>query len=409
MIGLMYPAYQKYYSALCNLKRFSIENNFFENISSLDNFFSEYRSVTLVMQKSLAHTQYEEIYKKETEGKWDKFFNDQRVKSIHIHPVEFVKKIDINMYSPKMGFEISSKSFSIENDIPFANYIDSIKETFIQFNPIEVFFSAKFSFIEKDSKSDIWDKVVDGLTTMEKFMDKMYDIINEDCPLCKKLRDEIRKLNMFTEMKDMFLVTDYVYYPSEDIFERGDKVATNFGYNSSSRNKQSIYKFNSLPGLKKINSTFMQFVCINTFIGKTDLMPTIMTVYKDDTFDIDTFHSSIKTTFYRKINEVADIVKGGDVKEVFVMMTYVFVDYDDTIMHLTSKERLLKGAKEYLVFMKVDFNLNEEEFVFDDNILNNREYIFKNLVNIRTKKLNIGVTNMMPIVQAFRTLKNKDK
>lgn len=50
MAGLMYPAYQKYYSAICNLKRFGIEKNFFDNISSLDNFFSEYRSVTMVMQ-----------------------------------------------------------------------------------------------------------------------------------------------------------------------------------------------------------------------------------------------------------------------------------------------------------------------------------------------------------------------
>lgn len=39
MAGLMYPAYQKYYSAICNLKRFGIEKNFFDNISILDNFF----------------------------------------------------------------------------------------------------------------------------------------------------------------------------------------------------------------------------------------------------------------------------------------------------------------------------------------------------------------------------------
>ena len=64
MPGLLYPAYQKFYSAICSLKRFSTENNFFDNISSLDTFFSEYRSTTLVMQKSLAHTSHFETYEK---------------------------------------------------------------------------------------------------------------------------------------------------------------------------------------------------------------------------------------------------------------------------------------------------------------------------------------------------------
>ena len=58
MPGLLYPAYQKFYSAISCLERFRKEQDFFENISCLDTFFSEYRSITLVMQKSLAHTPY---------------------------------------------------------------------------------------------------------------------------------------------------------------------------------------------------------------------------------------------------------------------------------------------------------------------------------------------------------------
>ena len=41
MAGLLYPAYQKFYSALSCLERFEKEQNFFDNISSLDNFFAE--------------------------------------------------------------------------------------------------------------------------------------------------------------------------------------------------------------------------------------------------------------------------------------------------------------------------------------------------------------------------------
>ena len=71
MPGLLYPAYQKLYSAVQNLKRFSKENSFFDNISSLDSFFSEYRSTTLVLQESLAHTPYLDLYKNHSDGIWD--------------------------------------------------------------------------------------------------------------------------------------------------------------------------------------------------------------------------------------------------------------------------------------------------------------------------------------------------
>lgn len=39
MESLLYPAYQKFYSSLKNLENFNKGNNFFENISCLDNFF----------------------------------------------------------------------------------------------------------------------------------------------------------------------------------------------------------------------------------------------------------------------------------------------------------------------------------------------------------------------------------
>ena len=54
MASLLYPAMQKFYSALNSLDKFGKEKNFFENISSLDTFFSEYRNITFVLQKSLA-------------------------------------------------------------------------------------------------------------------------------------------------------------------------------------------------------------------------------------------------------------------------------------------------------------------------------------------------------------------
>lgn len=64
MAGLLYPAYQKFYSSLSSLERFDKEGNFFNNISCLDAFFSEYRNITFVIQAALKHTEYFNIYEK---------------------------------------------------------------------------------------------------------------------------------------------------------------------------------------------------------------------------------------------------------------------------------------------------------------------------------------------------------
>lgn len=77
MPGLLYPAYQKFYSAISCLERFGKENDFFSNIANLDTFFSEYRSITLVMQKSLAHTSHIEFYKEASTGYFDSWLNTQ--------------------------------------------------------------------------------------------------------------------------------------------------------------------------------------------------------------------------------------------------------------------------------------------------------------------------------------------
>lgn len=54
MPGILFPAYQKFYSILSHLERFDKESNFFDNISAIDSFFNEYRNVTFVMQESLS-------------------------------------------------------------------------------------------------------------------------------------------------------------------------------------------------------------------------------------------------------------------------------------------------------------------------------------------------------------------
>ncbi len=410
MPGLLYPAYQKFYSAIRSLKRFSTENNFFDNISSLDTFFSEYRSTTLVMQKSLAHTSHFETYEKVSAGIWDAFFNTQRVKAIHTHPVEFTKGIDIKVYFPNTSMEVTSRQFTVENDIPLSSLVEELKEFFRALNPIEVFFSVKFSFVEKDSGVDLWDKLTSGVATMQKFMDTMYSEIGEKCPLCDELRAQIDKTGYSLLPKDFFLVNDYVYYPEKEEFERAGRLALVLpGTGDKTIKKFSIKRFMESPHFNSEITPFDKFVSMHVIIGASDLMPTIMTVYKDETYDLDTFHADIKTTVYRKVNETAEQILQGNVKEVYFMTTYVVVEYQDNLLNLTSKERLMKGSDEYLAFMKVDCDLNETEYAFDGEYITQMEYVVKQMRYGKKDKLDFGAVNMLPIIEAFKSLKEESE
>ena len=86
----MIPALQKFYSALKQLKQFSVENDFFDNVSCIDIFLTEYRSVTFVLQKSLGRKD-DPVYIKNRDNylKGDKtlsdWFIDQRNIVDHEH------------------------------------------------------------------------------------------------------------------------------------------------------------------------------------------------------------------------------------------------------------------------------------------------------------------------------------
>lgn len=401
MPGLLYPAYQKFYSAVACLERFKKENDFFANIASLDTFFSEYRSITLVMKKSLTHTPYIKSYEdKVATGCFDSWLNTQRVKAVHIHPVEFSKQISISFYLPNQGIELYAQSFTIEDDAPLTSITDALKAIFAQVNPTEVFFSTKYAFLEKDSDEDILQKALTGIVSMKEFMDAIYLEINEDCPLCNQLREQIGKSYVMYIPKDFMLVDDYVYYPCREEFEKASRMAFVLGGPFwKSRNPLSI--FNTIQSIREADY-FQKFVVMHVSMGTTELIPTIMVVYHDDTFSLDSFNADVKTTFYRKINETSNIISCADVREVYIMSVYTLCDASEENLLRSSKERLAYERLEYLAFMKVDYDLNEEEYAFESKTLSNQESAARKFLEGSSDKLDFGVMNMAPIVNAFK-------
>ena len=79
-----------------------------------------------------------------------------------------------------------------------------------------------------------------------------------------------------------------------------------------------------------------------------------------------------------------------------------YIAFSPDLLNITSAERLACAESDVLVFMKVDSELNEEEYQFEGQHLGCMNYIVNNLKNDKKGKLDIGINNMLPIIDAFK-------
>lgn len=409
MAGLLYSAYQKFYSALSNLERFDKEGDFFSNISCLDTFFSEYRNITFAIQAALKHTEYFSVYEKNRDiFLKDHWFVEKRNETTKQTPFPLIKELNISIYFPHHGFSILDKCFSVENDTPLDTIFDKLKTLFSEIPDEEIFLSASFYFHEANSDIDLFDKLLSGIDSMQKFMTAMYNEINQECPLCNQLKENINKIAIARISKDFLLVNDYIYYPRKEYFERGMRVSLLM--TPGGAKTMSHIPVSTLINTEYFNydkTPFGNFTFMHAFLRSiqpgTDIMPAIMIIYEDQTYDLDVFHADIKTTAYRKINEVAKMIETEKISEVCYMCLYAIVQCD--VAPTTSKERLALSKSDILMCASIDSQLNEKEYIFDGKEMEKPEYVMRVMKNGRSDKLNISRTNLFPIWRAFNNKK----
>lgn len=403
---LLYPAYQKFYSAMSHLERFDKEINFFDNISAIDGFFNEYRNITFVMQESLKHTEFFGVYEKNR----DKFLTDhwfvkKRNETIKQKPFDLIKEIKITLYLPFGGFTVSEKSFSVENDTPLESVFAELKEMLSVVDQYEVCFSVAFSFHEADSDIDLLEKVLRGVSSMKGFMEAMEQDVGEVCPLCEQLKERIQNIHVADVPVDFLLVNDYTYYPDKDFFDKAERVSMMLSLDTkkvASRLPLTIItqsEYFNYDGTAFGNFTLMHAI-LRTVRPEMDIMPAIMVVYDDETYDLDAFHTTMKTTMYRKIMETAHLVEKENVKEVCYMSLYSVFSIESKIPN-TSRERIQKSTSDVLVCASVDNCLNEKEYIFDGKAMENIDYVACVMEKGMREKLDVSATNLFPIKCAF--------
>lgn len=373
--GLLYSAFHKFYNALSNLESFEKGQNFFDNINCLDNFFSEYRNVTFVLQKSLAHTEYKATYEnvrsKYLSSDISKWFVDKRNEVLKQNPFELEKRILITIYSIENTLMLPELIYSIDNDEKISTIIKSLHSKLINLGQVEVMFSTEFTFFEKGKTEELYEKLIIGIDQMKLFLSEMKKTINEECYLTSELEKKIKNLNFYRVPKDMLFVDDYVFYTKNEKFEKANRIAIMLG--DSRRHRVPIENLNKIYPERDLFQIFESMHLITYQIQKT-ILPTFLILYIDDTFELISFGYSLKTTVYRKINELAKRIESEGIQSVyFVNEMYL---YDKKHFNsLNSRERVEFAKSEMLAFYMVDKNLETKSKTYDVLKIDDFQYI----------------------------------
>lgn len=318
MDDLLLPAYQKLYAAMQSLERFSKGHDLFENIACIDSFLSEFRNVTFVLQKSLAHTEFEATYNtlidkylKNDDCKWLK---DKRNEVLKQKPFSLEKSLTITLYLPNEAGAFPTESYTIDDEEDYSSLIEMVKRIIEKIPSIEVFFSVEFIYKEIGSDRNLFSTIDNGIDSILALLVDIDNVIAcEKSNAREQVLEKIEKLRFHKAPKEFWFIDDYVFYRKDNIFEKGERfeVITPF---------KTAVPYTILCDLLKvekrgnfIEETFEAFerMHIIAFANQKELAPTLLTLREDGILSMAMYNASIKTTTYRKINEIAKEIESG--------------------------------------------------------------------------------------------------
>lgn len=378
---LLYPAFHKFYSALSSLENFSKGKDFFDNISSLDNFFSEYRNITFVLQKSLKRTAFEPIYEQLRNefliNETCKWFLEKRNEVLKQHPFDLEKRIDVVIYSPEMTLALNSQTFTIENDVDYGTLINSLKEFLLSIKQVEVMFSAGFSFYERGTNNELYENFIFGINQMKLFLAKLKEAVNENCSLTDALEAKINQLTFYNVPKNMLFIDDYIFFAKNGQFERASRSEMGMIIDQDKLPVLGLDKFfGDLPDL------YEKFVYMHvmTFQMQKKIMPTAFIVHSDQTMRIRSFDSSIKTTIYRKFYELAKRIEEDKIVQILFVTEMYHYQNTKEILELESRERINHAKQESLSFFSLESDLKFRSTTLDVKKIDDMKYVIESIL-----------------------------
>lgn len=388
---ILSAARQKFYSALKSLVEFGNSGSFFDDVSNLDCFFSEMRNITFVIQKSLETKDNKEKYvavrDKYLVGDTMAWFVDMRNATTKEKPFPLKKELVIEIYSPQGTFTLKNKELIVDVNQSFEHALGIIKEVFIkEFKQPELFFSAKIRFWDSDTDVDLYPKIKTGIIQMFRFMESIQDLFPCDCSECSSLQKLISEAYQLVQCKEISFVKDYSF--EQELIE-GDPVGLFFSIDNSEMIQFSDLRspmdgpiFGTAKGC--ILNSFISFVSIHIFVYRMqhEIMPVFMIVYSDNTQKTIPFVATVKTTYYRMVQELCANTDFNEVNAIFYCGE--FYEYDKESQDLRDfdkpySERIKIPHKDMLGFTMLVKGGEELTIYFDENKIENDEYVRKEI------------------------------
>lgn len=409
----MLPALQKFYSALKQLKQFSVENDFFDNVSCIDIFLIEYRSVTFALQKSLGRKD-DSVYIKNRDNylKDDKTLSgwliDQRNIVDHEHPFSLKKQLRVIIYDFGNAVVFQQYEQKVDKDEPVGDYLQAIKDSFKNIKIQEINFSAQLLFVndEDAEEKSIFDFIERGVLVMWQFLHAMKADLNDESEAANDLMGRIDRLVHGMPKRWIIDALDYCYYKSTDSFERGSSL-------TMALPEIKLPKAMFMSQVKNLTSTaetfYDAFIYFHTYAyieQQHHILSTFFIEYKDEKYQMLAFAASIRTTMYRYVNRVAKLVESGNVTNVYLVTETVGYGINLTdnpaFAQLSYEEKKPYRRKTYLTFYNVSSNGKVDPFMMDADDLVDRLSVSAVRSKVKTTEYPLQFSIMLtPIVRAF--------
>ena len=407
MDDILLPAYQKLYAALNSLERFNKGQDLFENIACIDSFLSEFRNITFVLQKSLAHTDYKSVYEsyrdkhlKNDDCAW---LVEKRNLVLKESPFALEKTLKLTLFFPNEAGVFSTESYTIEDEKDYSELIDMVKRVIEGLPAIEVFFSVEFVYGEKNSKRNIFSTIDRGIESiLGLLLDLNRTIGRETSEPRKLLQQKIEGLHFHCTPKEAWFVDDYVYYRKDNVFEKGERYEILTPFKTAITYSILCEHMHVDVTGNSIEDSFNAFTKMHivAFMNQKKLMPTIFTLREDGVISMAMYEASIKTTTYRKIKDIADdIISGEPIVAVFhvsEMLIYQNADVFNKDYSYRSKDE----HSEILSFNIVTKDYSKQYCISSEALTEEKENcMFPHLTQVETDD---SISFMNPIVQAFK-------
>lgn len=378
---------QKYYSALKSLDDFGCLGNFFDDVSHLDTFFSEFRNITFVVQKELNtksnKDKYIELRDNHLSGETMKWFVDTRNKITKEKPFPLLKELKIDLYLPQGVCSLRDERLIVDFDTSFGEALNVLKSIFIEkLQLVEVFFSSEITFSEEGQNIDLYPKIKSGIAHMNNFLCELKKTFPCNCLTCSSIEQLIEKAYQNVMFKELKFVNDYVL---EKELTTGEKVEMFFSVGNDHYASISEIRTTLDNPLYKDSQECMVdlFKCFASYhvaiyqMQNHDIMPTFMLIYSDRTFRMIPFVATVKATFYRKVQEVIKMPDFSDIVAVFYCGECFEYDVEQfaEINQKPYSKRTSMAKRELLAFSMLLKNGGEMTIYFDESRIDDMEYV----------------------------------